>query len=343
MLEGLERISVASSLAIALWLARIVMDRLLVLALFGSAAAFSPGLSVQQPQSRPRSAARAASAPLLPLTAASLQSVGRSLGPTMVAKPLKIGVVGVTGAVGKEIIDVLGTRNFPVSDLKLFASKRSAGKPMATPFGTYNIEEFSLAAARECDVVFLAVSGEFALEYAPQITADGGPLVIDNSSAFRYDADVPLVIPEINAEAARKSKKRLVANPNCTTAIALMALAPLHKEFGLKKVIMSTYQAASGAGQEGMDELAAGCAKMAGGGDIEGDNKHFAHPLPFNVIPHIDKFLDDDYTKEERKVHRPSPPALRHPTPTPPRPRRSRARAPNTDQRTRNSPRPARR
>jgi len=220
--------------------------------------------------------------------------------PQMVTKPIKIGVVGVTGAVGKEIIDVLGTNKFPVSELKLFASARSAGKPMDTPFGEKMIEEFTLEAARACDVVFLAVSGDFALEWVPQITADDGPLVIDNSSAYRYDDDVPLVVPEINAEAAKKSKKRIIANPNCTTAIALMALAPLHEKFGIKRCIMSTYQAASGAGAPGMSELEEGCKAMATGGTAT--NEVFAHPLPFNVIPHIDKFLDDAYTKEERKV-----------------------------------------
>lgn len=216
------------------------------------------------------------------------------------SKPLKIGVVGVTGAVGQEIIDVLGNRKFPVAELKLFASARSAGKPMETPFGELAIEEFTLEAARACDVVFLAVSGDFALEWVPKITADDGPLVIDNSSAYRYEDGVPLVVPEINAEAARKSKSRIVANPNCTTAIALMALAPLHKEFGIKRCIMSTYQAASGAGAPGMAELEEGSAAVAAGN--KATNSVFAHPLPFNVIPHIDKFLDDQYTKEERKV-----------------------------------------
>merc|ERR1719247_3648589 len=218
----------------------------------------------------------------------------------MATKQAKIGVVGVTGAVGVEIIECLHNRKYPVSEIKLFASARSAGKPMATPYGEKMIEEFSLEAARECDVVFLAVSGDFALEWAPKITADDGPLVIDNSSAFRYDDDVPLVVPEINAEAAKKSKSKVIANPNCTTAIALMALAPLHNEFGIKRCIMSTYQAASGAGAPGMNELQEGSKAVANGGKAE--NSVFAHPLPFNVIPHIDKFLDDKYTKEERKV-----------------------------------------
>jgi aspartate-semialdehyde dehydrogenase len=209
-------------------------------------------------------------------------------------------VVGVTGAVGEEIISVLGNRKFPVSELKLFASARSSGKPMGTPFGELMIEEFTLEAARACDVIFLAVSGDFSLEWSEKLAADGGPLVIDNSSAFRYDPTVPLVVPEINAEAARRSAKRLIANPNCTTAIALMALAPLHKLFTIKKCIMSTYQAASGAGAPGMAELEDGVKAMAAGEAVE--NKVFAHPLPFNVIPHLDKFLDDHYTKEERKV-----------------------------------------
>jgi len=221
----------------------------------------------------------------------------------MVTKPLKVGVVGVTGAVGKEIIDVLGNRKFPVESLTLMGSARSAGKKQETPFGALDIQEFSLETARACDVVFLAVSGDFALEWVDKLTENDGPLVIDNSSAFRYDDTVPLVVPEINADAARKSKKRVIANPNCTTAIALMAMAPLHKEFGIKRCIMSTYQAASGAGQPGMEELEAGSAAVANGGDWKkGKNEVFAHPLPFNVIPHIDKFLDDKYTKEERKV-----------------------------------------
>merc|ERR1719310_1978232 len=162
-----------------------------------------------------RAAAATTSAPAVARRGAlsSLSMDGRD-------KPLKIGVVGVTGAVGKEIIDVLHNRGFNVEELKLYASARSAGKPMATPFGSINIEEFSLESARTMDVVFLAVSGDFALEWANKICENDGPLVIDNSSAFRYDADV-----------ARKSKKKLVANPNCTTAIALMALKPLHDTF----------------------------------------------------------------------------------------------------------------
>lgn len=214
--------------------------------------------------------------------------------------PLKVGVVGASGAVGEEIIAVLGERGFPVEKLRLFGSARSAGKEKETPMGTITIEEFTLEEARKCDVVFLAVSGDFSLEWSEKLAENDGPLVIDNSSAFRYDPTVPLVVPEINADAARKSKKKLVANPNCTTAIALMALAPLHSEFGIKRCIMSTYQAASGAGAEGMAELEEGTAAIVAGKKPE--SSVFAHQLAFNLIPHIDKFLDDAYTKEERKV-----------------------------------------
>ncbi|EWM23389.1 aspartate-semialdehyde dehydrogenase [Nannochloropsis gaditana] len=212
----------------------------------------------------------------------------------------KVGVVGATGAVGAEMIKVLKDRRFPVTleTLRLFASERSAGKTLSTPYGEKKIELFSVEAARECDFVFLAVSGTFALQYAKKISEKGGPYVIDNSSAFRYDDDIPLVVPEINAAAIGSSK--LIANPNCTTAIAVMALWPLHRRYGIKRLLVSTYQAASGAGQEGMEELRTGMEHYLIGRDCQ--HQVFAHPLPFNVIPHIDKFQENGYTKEEMKV-----------------------------------------
>jgi len=217
-----------------------------------------------------------------------------------------IGIVGATGAVGKEIRNCLEDRGvIKVDKLRFFGSKRSAGKTVSTKnSGDVEIELFDVDAARECDVVFLAVDGDFALAHAKAISeGDDGAVVIDNSSAFRYEPDIPLVVPEINGETTKKSK--LIANPNCTTAIGLMALWPLIKAFGVKKVIMATYQASSGAGQPGMDELTEGTKKY-----LEGDmkshdgveNKIFAYPLPFNVIPQIDKFQENGYTKEEMKV-----------------------------------------
>jgi len=209
-----------------------------------------------------------------------------------------VGIVGATGAVGLELVEVLAKRNFPLSKLRFFASKRSAGKVMQTKFGPITVELFSPELARETDFLFLAASGTFAKEHANALTAPGGPVVIDNSSAFRLDPKVPLVVPEVNASAVGSAK--LIANPNCTTAIAVMALAPLHQAFGLKKIIVSTYQAASGAGIAGIDELKNGVRDFLD--DKPAKNEVFQHPLAFNVIPHIDAFQENGYTKEEMKV-----------------------------------------
>lgn len=214
-----------------------------------------------------------------------------------VASGPKVAVVGVTGAVGKEMVNVLHDRAFPLSDLRVFASQRSAGKTIDTPTGTKTIEAFTVDAVAECDIALMAVSGDFAKEFAPRLAARG-VTVIDNSSAFRYDDDKPLVIPEINPQAIGDAK--IIANPNCTTAILAVALWPLHKAFGLKKVIVSTYQAASGAGAEGMQELGDEAKAYLETG--KAGHKVFAHPLPFNVIPHIDAFQPNGYTKEEMKV-----------------------------------------
>ena len=172
---------------------------------------------------------------------------------------------------------------------------------------------FTMEGAQECDVVFLAVSGEFALEYARKIGSNGKTIVIDNSSALRYDADVPLVIPEVNGLSVLGPKTTLVANPNCTTAVALMALAPLHRRFGLKRVIVSSYQATSGAGVNGMYELVDQTKKVLDDVNFTSnvqngivttklEAKAFAYPIAFNLVPQIDKFQDNGYTKEEMKV-----------------------------------------
>jgi aspartate-semialdehyde dehydrogenase len=209
----------------------------------------------------------------------------------------RVAVVGATGAVGTEMVRVLHDRGYPVKELRLLASARSADRKIATPYGEIVAKPFSLEATAGCDVVLLAVSGDFAKEWAPRIAAQGAT-VIDNSSAWRYDPAIPLVVPEINAAAARGHK--LIANPNCTTAVLVVVLWPLHQAFGLKRVIVSSYQATSGAGAEGMDELMEGTrAVLAGGKPV---NKIFQHPIPFNVIPHIDVFQPNGYTKEEMKV-----------------------------------------
>jgi len=210
-----------------------------------------------------------------------------------------VGIVGSSGAVGQEMLKCLEDRNFPVEKVRLFA-KRAAGDVVESSFGNITVEPFSVEAARECEIVLMAVSGGFSEEFSPQIS--GGPnntAVIDNSSAFRYKDDVPLVVPEING--GDNSASPLVANPNCTTAIGAMALWPLHQKYKLKKVLMSTYQAASGAGAEGMAELENGLKAYATSGEVP-KPEYFAHQLPFNVIPQIDAFQPNGYTKEEMKV-----------------------------------------
>jgi len=228
-----------------------------------------------------------------PTTPTTRSSTRSSTTLAMSTPSISVGVVGATGAVGVEIVNCLNKfSSLSVSELRIFGSERSAGttRDAGEKFGDVKVELFGVDAARECDVVFLAVSGDFSLEYAKKIAdGDGGAVVIDNSSAFRYDKDIPLVVPEINGQCSKGSK--LIANPNCTTAIGLMALWPLHKLFKLKRVLMSTYQAASGAGQPGMDELKEGTRAVLAGEKEVPDNAIFAHPLPFNVIPQIDKFM----------------------------------------------------
>jgi aspartate-semialdehyde dehydrogenase len=211
---------------------------------------------------------------------------------------MRVGVIGATGAVGKELVEVLHKRRFPVTELRLFASTRSAGTKQKTPFGEVTIEEYSLEAARTLDLALLAVSGDFAKAHARALAA-AGVAVVDNSSALRLEDDVPLVVPEVNAAAIGAG--RLIANPNCTTAILVVALEPLRQAFGLKRVIVSTYQAASGAGAEGMAELERETRRVLLEGGPAG-HEVFAHPLAFNVIPQIDSFQPNGYTREEMKV-----------------------------------------
>ena len=199
--------------------------------------------------------------------------------------------------VGRELLRVLFDRNFPIESLRLYASNRSEGKKVETPLGEIIIENADNANYPDLDIAFFAIGGGWPKENAPKAAA-AGCIVIDNSSTFRYDDNVPLIIPEINPEAIGGAK--LIANPNCTTAIAAIPLWQIYKKFGLKKVIISTYQATSGAGNGGMEELEKETKKVLNG--EKADNEVFAHPIPFNVIPHIDVFQDNKYTKEEMKV-----------------------------------------
>ncbi len=207
-------------------------------------------------------------------------------------------IVGATGAVGIEMIRCLKELDFPVGRLRLTASERSIGKTLDTEFGPIKVESLSDDLLQECDIALFSAGSDVSKEWRERVVA-AGCLMIDNSSAFRYDDDVPLVVPEINPMAA-KNHNGVIANPNCTTAIAAVAVYPLYKEFGVRKMIVSTYQATSGAGQKGMEELVEQTKHVLEGGDPHPEV--FAHPIVFNLIPHIDKFQENGYTKEEMKV-----------------------------------------
>ena len=210
---------------------------------------------------------------------------------------MKIAICGITGAVGQETLTCLKALDFSIDTLSCFASERSAGKEIDTPFGQKTIETFSLSACSGFDLVFLCVSGSFSKKYG-KILATQNKYVIDNSSHFRYDDDIPLIIPEINGDLVKNNN--LIANPNCTTAILAVALYPIYERYGLKKVIVSTYQATSGGGKEAMEELRTETSNYLA--DKKVNHVKFAHPIPFNLIPAIDIFLENGYTKEEMKV-----------------------------------------
>ncbi|MCK5834335.1 MAG: aspartate-semialdehyde dehydrogenase [Lentisphaeria bacterium] len=214
------------------------------------------------------------------------------------SKTYNVAIAGATGAVGFELIKILEQRNFPVNEIRLLASSRSAGKKMTFKGQEVTIQELTHDAFTDIDIAIFSAGGDISLKYAPS-AVKAGAVVIDNSSAYRMDDNVPLVVPEVNPEAV-KLHQGIIANPNCTTAIAAVALWPIHQAFGLKKVIVSTYQAASGAGAPGMNELIDGIKAGIEGKEIK--NNIFSHPLPYNVIPHIDTFQENGYTKEEMKV-----------------------------------------
>ncbi len=222
----------------------------------------------------------------------------------------RIGIVGVTGAVGQELLALLAKRGFPVSELRPLASARSAGRTVAFGGKDWTIREATPEAFEGLDAAIFSAGGSISLALAPEAVRRGC-VVIDNSSAFRMRDDVPLVVPEIN-EAALDAHRGIVANPNCSTAITLMALAPLHRAFGLRRFFASTYQAVSGTGAEAMRELEDQLRAWARGESLA--PKVYPHPIAFNLIPHVDSFLEDGYTKEEMKMLHEGRKILGHPT-----------------------------
>jgi aspartate-semialdehyde dehydrogenase len=209
-----------------------------------------------------------------------------------------VGIVGATGAVGQELLRLFEARNFPISSLRLFASARSVGKTVDFKGQKISVEKARPGVFANVDVAFFAAGGPVTRALAPD-AVKAGCLVIDKSSALRMDPTVPLVIPEINPEALR-NHNGIVANPNCSTAVALMGVWPLHRRFGLKRLIMATYQSVSGAGAEGVRELESQVVAHAKGAELQ--HKVFTRQIAFNVIPQVDTFGANGYTGEETKM-----------------------------------------
>src|SRR5688572_20555186 len=221
-----------------------------------------------------------------------------------------VAVVGATGAVGIEMIKTLDRRNFPVGKLTLLASARSAGKKLKAGSRTIAVEELTAGSFEGVDIALFSAGGSISREFAP-IAARAGCVVVDNSSAFRMDDSVPLVIPEINA-ADLKSHKGIIANPNCTTAVTLMALYPLHQAFYAKRIFASSYQAVSGTGAKAIEELQRQVFQVVHGKPVT--REVYPHQIAFNVLPHVDSFLPNGYTKEEMKMQNEGRKIMHHPT-----------------------------
>jgi len=212
----------------------------------------------------------------------------------------KIAIAGATGNVGREMLDILSERGFPVSEVVALASSRSVGTEVSFGDATLKVKNLENYDFSDTDICLMSAGGSVSQKFSPKIGAQGC-IVIDNSSAWRYDSDVPLIVPEVNPDAIEGfRKKNIIANPNCSTAQLVVALKPLHEAATIKRAVVSTYQSVSGAGKEGMDELFNQSRAVFVADPVE--TKKFTKRIAFNVIPHIDVFMDDGSTKEEWKV-----------------------------------------
>ena len=211
---------------------------------------------------------------------------------------LHVAIVGATGAVGVEMLKTLEKRNFPAAKITPLASARSAGKTLPFRGKDLTVHELTRESFEGVDIALFSAGGGTSTEFAPAAVG-GGAVVVDNSSAFRMDASVPLVVPEINPAAVAENNG-IIANPNCSTIVTVMALYPLHQAFGVKRIFASTYQAVSGSGAMGIVELERQVGEIAAGQSPTRDV--YPHQIAFNVLPHVDVFLDDGYTKEEMKM-----------------------------------------
>ena len=215
------------------------------------------------------------------------------------SKQFKVAVVGATGAVGEVMLSILAERDFPASEVIALASERSAGTSVAFGNGDLVVQDLATFDPTGVDIALFSAGGATSKEYAPKFAA-AGAVVIDNSSTFRYDDDVPLVVSEVNPEAARNRPRGIIANPNCSTMQLMVALKPIHDAAGIERINVATYQSVSGAGRSGLEELGVQTGQLLNFQEIE--PKKFQAQIAFNLIPHIDDFLDNGYTKEEMKL-----------------------------------------
>ena len=212
----------------------------------------------------------------------------------------KVAVVGATGNVGREMLDILAERAFPASEVVALASSRSLNTEVSYGDKTLKCKVLDHYDFSDTDICIMSAGGEISKTWSPKIGAQGC-VVIDNSSAWRYDSDVPLIVPEVNADAiVGFSKRNIIANPNCSTAQLVVALKPLHDRFGIKRVVVSTYQSVSGGGKDAMDELFSQTRAVFTTGEVVA--RKFPKRISFNVIPQIDVFMEDGFTKEEWKM-----------------------------------------
>jgi aspartate-semialdehyde dehydrogenase len=221
----------------------------------------------------------------------------------MAERELAVAIVGATGAVGGEVLRILEERVFPVGDLRLFAFARTAGELIGWKNGTVRVEELDADGFEGVDVAFFCAGGAVSAEYAP-IAVSAGAVVIDKSSHFRMDPEVPLVVPEVNAADLQERERGIIASPNCTTIPIVVALKPIADAVGLGRIVASSYQAVSGGGKKGIDALSRETVNLLNLREAQGDEdgSPFPRRIAFNCIPQVDAFLEDGSTKEEAKV-----------------------------------------
>jgi len=210
-----------------------------------------------------------------------------------------VAVVGATGAVGETMLAILAERNFPIATLSLLASSRSAGGDIEFDGKKIKVQDLATFDPNGVDIALFSAGGSVSKEFGPKFAA-AGAVVIDNSSAFRYDDDVPLVVSEVNPEALKNRPRGIIANPNCSTMQMLVALAPLHRQYGIQRINVATYQSVSGGGRSALEELGKQTGQLLSFQEI--DPQRFPVQIAFNLIPHIDDFQDNGFTKEEMKL-----------------------------------------